>query len=366
MRHWGKTNANRTMKPIHRLAIVPRALVGAALLLSAEAASWAGRPLEEYEFSLRFPAAITRFAPYGDVAALGGAQAASEYSSSNNPASAAWPHPERKYAKSFSPQFTTVRFAESLDLFVTAQAVAIDAGGWGSFLPAAAQIRSNRAEDSSGLGFRFDAEVYQFQWARRVGEKTTLGANFNATYSNIRYYDRALGEVVRSRSDAYDIRLGLVREFLPRLRVGAVVDYGWSPAWTDTLGFDFSTFRFKKLRTRDTTHQVLWRLGLTWEYADGSDLYLDYSGGTFSNDDGTLLVHRFSLGIEQQLIKDILFGRVGVTLDTRGEVSLTAGLGVTLGTRASLDLAYQHNSFPEIRKEFGQAQSFVASVGLGF
>ncbi len=336
------------------------------LVLVAKSASLAGRPLDEYDFSLRFPAAISRFAPYGDVAGLGGAQAASEYSSSTNPASGAWPQPARKYSNSFSPQFTTVRFAESQDLYVTAQALAVDAGVWGSFLPAAAQLRSNRAEDSSGVGFRVDAESYQLQWAKRVGDQTTIGANFNATYTDIRYYDRDLGEIARSRSDAYDIRLGLVRQFLPRLRVGAVVDYGWSPARTDKLGFDFKTFSLKNFRTRDTTHQFLWRLGLTWEYQEGSDLYLDYQGASFFNDEGTLLVHRFSLGIEQQLLKDILFGRVGVTIDARGEVSATAGIGVTLGTRASLDLAYQHNSFPEIRKEFGQAQSFVISLGVGF
>ena len=131
------------------------------LLLVAQSASLAGRPLEEYDFSLRFPAAISRFASYGDVAGLGGAQAASEYSSSTNPASGAWLQPTREYAISFSPQFTTIRFAESQDLFVTAQALAVDAGVWGSFLPAAAQLRSNRAEDSSGVGFRIDAESYQ-------------------------------------------------------------------------------------------------------------------------------------------------------------------------------------------------------------
>ena len=343
-----------------------RCVLCGMLVLFAKSPLLAGRPLEEHDFSLRFPAAISRFASYADVAGLGGAQAASEYSSSINPASGAWTQPTREYATSFSPQFTTVRFAESQDLYVTAEAVAVDAGAWGSFLPAVAQLRSNRAEDSAGVGFRIDAESYQLQWAKRVGERTTIGVNLNATYTDIRYYDRVLGEIARSRSDAYDIRLGLVRQFLPRLRVGAVVDYGWSPARTDKLGFDFKTFSFKTFRTRDTTHQFLWRLGLTWEYQKGSDLYFDYQGASFFNDEGTLLVHRFSLGIEQQLIKDILFGRVGVTIDTRGEASATGGVGIVLGTRASLDLAYQHNAFPEIRKEFGQAQSFVMSLAVAF
>jgi hypothetical protein len=44
---------------------------------------------DHYDFSLRLPAALSRFSSYGDVAGTGGASAASPWSTSANPASAA-------------------------------------------------------------------------------------------------------------------------------------------------------------------------------------------------------------------------------------------------------------------------------------
>ena len=42
---------------------------------------------EEVDLSLRFPAALSRFSSYADVAAVGGASAGSKWGSSINPAS---------------------------------------------------------------------------------------------------------------------------------------------------------------------------------------------------------------------------------------------------------------------------------------
>ena len=51
---------------------------------------------------------------------------------------------------------------------------------------------------------------------------------------------------------------------------------------------------------------------------------------------------------------------------TKGSAVVTAGLGVSLGTRASLDLAYQKGAFPDIRPEFGAADAFVFSLAFSF
>lgn len=334
-----------------------------AILAASLAPVRAGRPLREYDISLRFPAATSRFASYGDVAALGGAQAASIWSSSNNPASAAWPHPELKSTNSFSPQFTDVRFGESTDLCVIAEALTLDAGAWGVFLPSAAQITSNHAQDSQGVGFRFDADFVQMQWGKQIGKETAIGASFSVTVSETRS-DVDDEQVARSKDQGYGVRLGLVHRCLPRLTVGAFVDYGFSRSRTDSLEFDVPTFRFRTVRMRDITDQFVCHVGVSWEYATGSNIYLDYQGGVFTNDTGTLTVHRFPIGVEHMVVKDILFARIGATFDTRGEVTLSAGLGLSLAAWATLDLAYQHNALPDIRYEFGEAQTFVLSVGI--
>ena len=355
----------------HRLQRQARLLSGRyswpALILAAVATASGGRPLEDYDFSLRFPAAVSRFASYADVAAEGGAQAASEWSSSTNPASAAWPKPDTspKFRTSFSPQFTAIGFGSGNRLYVSTQALTIDAGKWGVFLPAVAQVTSNHEQQRDGLGFRFDAQYYQLQWGKLITPKWTIGANVNVTSSSTRF-DVAGARVGRSRSDSYDLRLGLVHQVLPRLRVGVVIDYGIAPSRTTAVAFNPATFALESQRTTDTSHQVLVRTGIVWRYADGCDLYVDYQGGVFTDATGTLQVHRFPIGIEHSLIKDILFLRAGTLIDTRGNVALTSGFGLSLGKRASLDVAYQYDTLPEIRQEFGPAQNFVLSLAVGF
>ena len=339
----------------------------AALILSSATAAHGGRPLEEYDFSLRFPAAISRFASYADVAAEGGAQAASEFSTSANPASSAWPKPASapKFRTSLSPQFSAIGFGSGNRLYVSAQAATIDAGKWGVFLPAAAQVTSNHEQRRDGVGFRFDAQFYQLQWAKLVAPKWTVGALGSVTTSSTRF-DVGGFRVGRSQSEAYNVRLGLVHEVLPRLRVGVVIDYGVTPSRTTATAFNPATFAFDTQRTTDTAHQVLVRTGIVWRYADGCDLYLDYQGGFFTDENGTLKVHRFPIGIEHSLIKDILFLRAGALIDTRGNVSLTTGFGLSLSGRASLDAGYQYDMLPELRQDFGPAQTFVLSLAVGF
>ena len=325
----------------------------------------AGRPLSDYEFSLRFPAANSRFASYADVAALGGAQAGSEWASSVNPASAAWPHPSRKYLYSFAPQFATVLFSAGTRLDVFFEALTLDAGAWGTFLPSAAQVRSNRSTNRQGSGFELEADYFQLQWGKLVTKHWAVGAMFGLSRADTRF--RVDGrEVGRSRGETYTYRAGVVHQAWETLRVGAVLEYASSPSRNRALAFDPATSTLTPVGSSDTTQELLLRTGLTWRCAKGCDLYVDYHGGVFKNDAGKLWVHRFPIGLEQTVVADILFARLGTTLDTRGNVAVTAGVGLSLGARASLDLAYQRDNFPEVRHEFGVSDSFVMSLGVGF
>lgn len=351
-----------------------------ALLILSLGEAQAGRDISDYAYSLRFPAATSRFGSYPDVAALGGAQAASEWSSSINPASAAWPHPERPFRHSLAAQFATISFAEGNRFDVYAEAPVIDAGAWGVFLPSAAQVRSNRATMRPGPGevegnaFDFDANFFQLQWGKLVTERTAVGALVGFSDSTTRIDSHGF-ELAYSRAETYTVRLGVVHQALDRLRLGLVAEYAAAPTRTRALKVDPVT-QFpvvnpltgvpRRVNVNDTTHQILLRTGLTWEYAKGGDFYLDYHGGVFWDDSGEFWVHRFPVGIEQALVPDILWARVGATFDTRGDIVFTTGLGVSLGPRASLDMAYQSAAFPEIRPEFGTADSFVFSVAIGF
>lgn len=338
---------------------------GGLLLLASMTPGVCRAELADYDFSLRFPAAISRFASYADVAAMGNAQAATEWSSSINPAAAAWPHADRKYRDSFAPQYTSIAFDSGSRLHVASEALTFDTGDRGVFLPAAAQIFSNHAADRNGVGFKFDAKFFQLQWGKLVQADTAVGANVSATLSDSRY-DVAGNQIARSRGESYSVRVGALRKVAAGLRVGVVAEAGWAPARTDVWFFDPAANRGDALRVRDTTRNALVRTGVAWEYCPGSTFAVDYQGGVFDNDSGRFRVHRFPVGIEHMVVKDILFARAGVTLDTRGNAATTAGIGLSLGLRTSLDMAYQHGMFPELRPEFGAAKTYTVSLAFAF
>ena len=337
-----------------------------AFILSAVCNTRGGQPLEDYDFSLRFPAAISRFASYADIVAEGGAQAASEYSSSGNPASAAWPKAADvpKFRTSLSPQFSAIGFVSGNRLYVTTEAATIDAGKWGVFLPAAAQVTSNH-EQQKDVGFHFDARHYPLQWAKLIARKWTIGVIAHVTSSYTSFYVDGF-RAGRRWGKNYDFLLELVHQVLPKLRIGFVINDEVMRSKTTAAVFNPATFVFDTLRTIVTAHEVLVRTGIVWRYAKCCDMYFDFEGGTSTDSTGTLQVHLIPIGIEHSLNKHILFLRADTLSDTHGNVALTTGIGVALSDRASLDARYQLHMLPEIRQEFGVAQTFALSLAADF
>ena len=316
---------------------------------------------EEYDFTLRLPAVFSGFSPYASIAAAGNAQAAGEWSSSSNPASAAWPHPDLTYTNSFSPQLSSLGFEEGTTVCVVAEAAALDIDRWGVFVPAAAQVRSNHEQTSPGVGFELDADYFQVPWGRLIAEDWAIGVNFNYLASDARF-DVSDARVLQIRSDDYGLRLGVLHRPLDVLRVGLTADYGYSPVWIDR----FDPLGGGSVRSRDITQRVLVRPGIAWQFTPQSSLFVDYQAGVFWNDTGTLWVHRFPIGVEHWLVPRGWVARAGTTIDTRGSAAFTAGTGMAVSTRAFVSIAYQYGMFPELRPEFGPAQTFALSVAIRF
>lgn len=316
-----------------------------------------------HSLSLRFPVAFNRFSPYAGVAALGDAQAASEWASSINPASAAWPHPELPYHNDVSGHLSALRFREGTDVYVATEAAVLNTGNWGAFVPTALQVRSNHERISTGPGFRFEAEYFQVPWGKLIAEDWAIGANVNYMATETRF-DISDALLTRTRGDDYGIRAGVLHQALEALRVGLTVDYVYAPAWTER--FDPFGLGLGTVRSQDVTQWVLVRPGLVWQYLPQGNLYVDYQSGLFWNDTGTLWVHRLPVGVEYWLVPLGWVARVGTTVDTRGSAAVTAGTGIAVSHRAFVDLAYQYGMFPELRPEFGSAQTFALSVVVGF
>ena len=314
------------------------------------------------DFSLRLPAALTQFSPYGDVAGVGGASVGSPYSSSVNPAAAGWSKMTGAWHASFSPQYSALIFDNGSRMNVFAETLQWDGQEAGVFQLTAAQERSNHAPTREGLNFGFDLNNAQLVWGRKFGENFALGAGFNYNGSDTTY-DVGSASLSKTTSHAYGGRVGSLFRVTERCLAGLVVDYSQGPAQTtvhDVFGSGLGD-----LYLTDKGSQALVRAGISYEYVKDSRVYFDYHYGTFWNGTGSLTVNRFLLGVEQALCKAV-FLRGGTAVDTCGNVAFTGGVGLYPTEWLSLDLAYQYNMFPELIPDFGRANTVTASLTVQF
>ena len=171
-------NSSRLMKKIVYLSI---ALVGFGNFAYADG-------FDDKDFSLRFPAALSRFSSYADVAATGGASAGSKWQSSVNPASIAWQSIPGRYHLSLSPQYSAIMFQEGTVLHVISESVTKEFEKFGTLQVSLAQVRSNERAIQAPLPdykFSYDMNYMQAQWGKRFSDDFAIGGNFNYSSSEV-------------------------------------------------------------------------------------------------------------------------------------------------------------------------------------
>jgi len=336
-------------------------LAAAACLLLGLCVTARAGDYKDKDFSLRFPAALNRFSPYADAAAVGGASAGSKWSSSINPASTGWLALPGRYGVSLSPQYSALCFDQGTKMHVTSQAGVVDLKKWGVLQPAIAQVHSNTRTTSEGLDFNYEMEFYQLQWGKRLG-KWAAGANFSYALSETEHQLSGL-RVVRTRSDTYALRVGGLCEVVDKLLAGLVLDYGESKG--RTVFYDFLGFGIGEIKVHDTTRQYGVRPGVSYEYMEDSAVFFDYQYLRLTNDTGRLRIHRFHAGVDHRLIEG-LFVRAGTAFDIRGNAAVTCGVGIYPTDWFTIDVAYQCDMYPEVDLEFGPSHAVTLSLGFTF
>jgi hypothetical protein len=319
--------------------------------------------LDDKDFSLRFPAALTRFSSYADVAAVGGASAGSKWQTSMNPASVAWQKMQGSYHASFNPQYSAIMFQKGTNLHVISESVTKEFEKCGTFQVALAQVRSNERGIQAPVPdytFAYDMNYAQAQWGKRLTDNFALGGNANYSSSEV---TNKIGpdKYLDSSSDSYGFRTGVLYRLATNVLGGVVVDYSQSPSTTTT--YDIYGLGIGNVIIKDTTKQLTLRVGPSYEYRKDSTVNLDYQYGSFENDTGKMDIHRIFAGIDHRIV-DALFVRAGVSLDNHSNVSYTCGLGIYPLKQLSIDVGYQYDMFPEIKPEFGRSQLFSISIGL--
>ena len=335
----------------------PRIIVALASCLLLATGQASGRDLSAVDFSLRLPAALSKFSPYSDVAGVAGASAGSQYQSSVNPAATDW-QPAAPYTIGLSPQYQGVVFQRGPTVHVGFESLTVKLPEGGSVQPAAVQIRS----DASTVGpfTLLDGDYGQVQWGYRLADRLAVGLNVN--YTSLGTAVGAGGTTfATSQAGTADFRGGILGAVADHLLAGLVIDYGNSPATTNlSVAACACTVQLK-----DTTQQVLARIGSTYEYADKSSIYFDYQYADFWNSTGEFRTHRLFSGIEHQ-VYSWLYARAGIAYDTRGGVSPTAGLGFYPTNNMSIDIGFQSDMFRELAPEFGSSKQFGISFAVTF
>jgi len=315
---------------------------------------------DDKDFSLRFPAALSRFSSYADVAATGGASAGSKWQSSVNPASIAWQSIVGRYHLSLSPQYSSIIFQEGTVLHVISESVTKDFEKFGTFQATLAQVRSNDSDTRQGIKFSYDMDYMQAQWGKRFTDDFALGGNFNYSSSEVTNKIDA-AKLADSSSDSYGFRIGTLYRITEKLLGGLVADYSQSPS--KTTYYDIFGLGTGDVLVKDTTKQLTLRAGPSYEYRKDSTVSLDYQYSSFENDTGKLEVHRMFAGIDHRIV-DALFVRGGFALDNKGNTAWTCGLGIYPLKELSIDVGYQYNMFPEIQSEFGRSHLLTISISV--
>jgi len=314
-----------------------------------------GSDYSDKDFAVRFPPAFIRLR---EVSAQGGETAANRWSSAINPASADWLKIPITLGV-LAPYYNYIGFDSGNRIHLIAESATVQLEGIGTLQPTLSQIHSNGDVDNTGLTFDFDVDTAQLLWAKRWGD-WAFGAVFNFATAKT---TREMGpiRVADATAESYRFRFGVLHECTPGWLGGLVFEYGFAP--TRSTALVPTPMGFIPMKTEDTQHQFILRPGISHEYAEMSTIYADYQYGAYFNDDDTLHSHRFNAGVEHRVL-EWLFVRVEGSVDTRGNMGWSAGLGAHLGEYLSVDLGYHYDIFPELRPEFGRSDSVQVVVAI--
>jgi hypothetical protein len=317
----------------------------------------ADKSFASLDFSLRFPAALAKFSPYGDVAGAGGASAGSRYGSGVNPASLDWLPPPG--VKAFvSPQLSHVRFERGASLRIATISGTVGSSAYGSFQPSYTRVTNKGG--MSGDFLLADGHVAQLQWGKKLDHGLAIGANLSRSEFNTRAGFGGL-LVADDDSASNSVRGGVLWAASPRLLAGLVVDVAAGRSASILLDPACSCFG----RFDDSSRAATARLGLTYEYAPQSAIYADYLLGRYRNDAASMLSRTAMLGAEHTVLPGLSL-RAGVAYEPRGAWGRSVGIGFMPSKTMSIDFALQRDMFPELRPEFGRATLANLSMSMAF
>lgn len=362
-------------RPLFRLGRLAIALVSVGLLLLPTFDSCVAGDLSEEAFGLRLGLALDRTSTYTDVIGLS-ASTAYPYLSSVNPAAGDFlrePPNEFRFAGGLSGAY--VGFNNGSSVLAGAASATYRLPSAGTFLASYTRIDSQDVEGHQGDHFTLRSNELRLTYSHLLETWITLGGSVRLSQSRLSMSGLFSDFPLHTSTESLGVEasIGVLAAPHKDWLVGLLVARGWVRG--ETTGFvdfppppfgpGFTTIDFS-----DNTRSLNVRGGVGWRpsekfsaYADWQYLHLRNVRSGASDDNAE--VGRLFAGAEYSPIQ-ILVLRVGGSVDTDRQFTVSTGVGFYPSKYFQAELAYVYNAFPEIRKEFGRAHLISLSLGFAF
>lgn len=346
----------------------------ACLILLAIAQQAAAGDFFDEPYQMRLLMTLDRSTNYTQTAAQQ-ASIADAGGASSNPASDDVRHREEADWKPVAT-LTSINAMSTSGAWITAEAFTVK-----SQLPEAGKLSFTYAytdtpdgSNREGLDNVLRSNEFIFGYSHRLSDQFSFGATCRLTDAVVKQetVPAALGVPARISSDlfAVDFTLGVRWAINDQWATGLTVAMG--EVWSHTKVHNIVAIPFalpagtqlsdEKDRIHSQTYK--WGVGYTineqWRVlADLQYLHIN-SDNAGSMDNG-----RFLIGANYSPNKDFNFG-MGLSVDAQADVTGSAGLFYTGWDHVAMGVAYQYNSSPEIRPEFGIVHLVSCSLVIIF
>ncbi|OGK76642.1 MAG: hypothetical protein A2X52_14805 [Candidatus Rokubacteria bacterium GWC2_70_16] len=339
----------------------------APLWLLAAIDSHAG-DLKNEPASFRISLALDRGSIFTDVAGLS-ASAAYPYGSSTNPAADDFlRQPPNEFTLAGTLTGNYIAFTSGASITAGAASASYRLPETGTLTLGFTRADSHGAKSHEGDGFGLRSNELSLAYSHRLGERLSVGGEVKLSESTLNISGTLADLPLRADSDSLGIDgrvgvlLGLGEQWLVGLLAGAGSARGHTTgAWiTPDPPFGFGPQRF---RLSDEITSVTARLGLGWRPSEKFGAYADWQYLGLSGNTNSAEVGRMFGGLEYLPVAALAL-RLGGSLDTDRQATVSGGLGFYLFKNFQAEMAYGYNAFPEVRREFGRAHLLSASLVL--
>jgi hypothetical protein len=351
-------------------------VLGAIGLLVLTAADYCfASDLSDEAFGLRIGLALDRSSTFTDVIALS-ASTAYPYLSSVNPAAGDFlrePPNEFRFIGTLTGAFVAFNNGSSITAGAASATYRLPSAG--TFLASYTRIDSQDVEGHQGDHFTLRSNELRLTYSHLLDTWIALGGSVRLNQSRLSMSSLFSDFPLHTSTESLGVEASIGALATPHKHwlVGIFVARGWTRG--ETSGFvDFPPEPFGPGLTpidfSDNTRSLNIRGGVGWRpsekfsaYADWQYLHLRNVRSGSSDDNAE--VGRMFAGAEY-LPLQILALRVGGSVDTDRQFTVSTGVGFYPTKYFQVELAYVYNAFPEVRKEFGRAHLISLSLALVF